>query len=130
MKFTESCKAMLEQILKENNLDTIEIALMEEEDGSISINLGLVDSKESEHIREIDGLKVEIEDEAYEALEEAIFDVKGDELTIELGHHHHCCCEDDDCECHHEEGEHCCCEGDDCECHHEHEHCCCEEHAE
>ena len=138
MKFTEEFKQAMLKLLEENEADCLAIDLLEEEDHSFSINLGIADSKDAVRLIELDGLKVAIAEDVEECLQEATFGVDGDELTIDLGG---CAChEEEDCCCehHHHEEEDCCCghhhhEEEDCCCghhHHEGECCCGDEHEE
>jgi 6-phosphogluconate dehydrogenase (NAD) len=144
MKFTNECKTLLEKILKENEVDCVEIVLTEGENGDIDINLGIVDSKECERVVEIDGVKVAIDEDTHAALIDAIFSADGDELTIGFEEHEGCCCgghghHEGECCCGEEGEEGCCCgeghghhhHGEGC-CgnHHDHEeeHCCCGGH--
>ena len=125
MKFTEEFKQAMLKLLEENKADCLAIDLLEEEDHSFSINLGIADSKDAVRLIELDGLKVAIAEDVEECLQEATFGVDGDELTIDLGG---CAChEEEDCCCehHHHEGE-CCCGHH----HHEGECCCGDEHEE
>ena len=125
MKFTEEFKQAMLKLLEENEADCLAIDLLEEEDHSFSINLGIADSKDAVRLIELDGLKVAIAEDVEECLQEATFGVDGDELTIDLGD---CAChEEEDCCCehHHHEGE-CCCGHH----HHEGECCCGDEHEE
>jgi len=92
MKFTNECKTLLEKILKENEVDCVEIVLTEGENGDIDINLGIVDSKECERVVEIDGVKVAIDEDTHAALIDAIFSADGDELTIGFEEHEGCSC--------------------------------------
>ena len=126
MKFTEEFKQVMLKLLEENEADCLAIDLLEEEDHSFSINLGIADSKDAVRLIELDGLKVAIAEDVEECLQEATFGVDGDELTIDLGD---CAChEEEDCCCghHHHEEEDCCCGHH----HHEGECCCGDEHEE
>lgn len=125
MKFSKEFKELINKIFKENDADCIQITLEEEENHDVSINLGLLSTKEIEGgYKVMDDINVLIDDETLDALEGAVFSAKDDEVVIEL---EHCCCHDhehdeehDDCCCHHHHhhnGE--CCEGDndgDCCC--------------
>lgn len=122
MKITNECRDLLNEILKENGVDTLEISLEEAEDHSVAINMAVIDSKEATRIIEVNGIKVSIDEETENTLEGATFGANEGEITITLDH---CCCG-------HDHGEHECCheEGEEHECcghHHEHEgNCCCE----
>lgn len=122
MKFSKEFKELINKIFKENDADCIQITLEEEENHDVSINLGLLSTKEIEGgYKVMDDINVLIDDETLDALEGAVFSAKDDEVVIEL---EHCCCHDhehdeehDDCCCHHHHhhnGE--CCEGDNGDC--------------
>lgn len=110
MKFSKEFKELINKIFKENDADCIQITLEEEENHDVSINLGLLSTKEIEGgYKVMDDINVLIDDETLDALEGAVFSAKDDEVVIEL---EHCGCHD------HEHGE----EHDDCCCHHHHHH--------
>lgn len=112
MKFSKEFKELINKIFKESDADCIQITLEEEENHDVSINLGLLSTKEIEGgYKVMDDINVLIDDETLDALEGAVFSAKDDEVVIEL---EHC-----GCGCHdHEHGE----EHDDCCCHHHHHH--------
>lgn len=110
MKFTETFKKLLTDMMKENECDCIKIYLEENEDHSMDINIGLLKKDEANNPIDIDGICVEVDEETASALQDATFSADGDQVTIDLGecgcghhhHHHHegeCCCGDDDCCC-------------------------------
>lgn len=123
MKFTKEFKELINKMFKENDADCIQIALEEEENHDVSINLSLLSTKEVEGgYKVMDDINVLIDDETLDALQGAVFSAKDGEVVIEL---EHCCCNDhehgeehDDCCCHqhhhHHDGE--CCEGDNDDC--------------
>ncbi len=115
MKFTKEFKELIEKILKENEASAIEIFLEEAEDQSVAINIGLLSEDEAiGRTKMVDGVPVVIDEETENAIGDATFSAKDDEVTIEL---EHCCCEEDDGECHHHHHENeCCCDDDDCCC--------------
>lgn len=142
MKITNEAKEAILALLKENEVDTLNVSVTH--DGHHhSINLEIGNKDEFDRVISINDMNVAISEEDENALEHIVLDLRDGELFLfDEGHHcchghgHHDgegCCHDHEhnheegcCHNHeHHEGE-CCC-GDDCECEEEHSDCCCSE---
>ena len=131
MTITDAGKKVFLGAMSRSGKPVVNMFLHDEGDGRVGLNLGLIEEAGAKRLIEVNGIKIDINEEDEAFMEKAVFDAEGDNLKVTMpmrgcgcchGHHHddcdcdheHCDCDHDHCDCDHEDG---CCD-DGC-CHHE-----------
>lgn len=116
MRITDECKPIFLQVMKENESDAIKITLTDHESGK-ALDMQCVKVSEGDKTKDINGIKVIMDEETDKMLEHYIFDADEETKGIKLvydGPHACNCNHDSDCDC--DCG--CGCSDDDCDCCH------------
>ncbi len=122
-KITDNAKVIVENALKENNLEVLKVEMIKHGD-HFHPSLDLISKKDASDPFEVNGVLVDASEESLKAIDKLILDADEEGLILRSSEHH--CCHHDHNEgehecCHHEENEEheCCCHDDECSCHHE-----------
>lgn len=102
MKITDKCKPIFLEVMKENDSDAIKFSLIDHESGKKALDMQCVKLSEGEQAKEINGIKIIMDEETDKMLEHYIFDMDEESKGIKLvydGPHACNCGHDSDCDC-------------------------------
>ena len=92
MKITNKAKKILEEILAQNKMDTLVIAIAKSGCCGGSINLDLAEAKDCQNVKQVNGLNISMSAADEKDLDGVTFDTEGENIVIKNAKSFGCGC--------------------------------------